>query len=167
MELIREAVTKEDADALSILAQKIWKEHYTPLIGREQTEYMLEKFQSAEVITDSIQSGMKYYMAFCDDILSGYAAAKHVLEGNTVFLSKFYVESLHRGRGLSKKLLSKVQQFAQEFQSNSIWLTCNKHNSLSLNIYKKLGFEIIDQMETDIGEGYVMDDYMLEMKLNR
>lgn len=166
MDLIREAVTKEDIKALTRLATKIWREHYTPLIGREQTEYMLERFQSEEAIAESIQSGVEYYMAFCDDVLCGYAAAKHIDEGNTVFLSKFYVENLYRGKGLSKKLLTYVFQLAHKYQSTSIWLTCNKHNSRSLDIYKKLGFDIIDQMETDIGEGYIMDDYMLEMKLD-
>jgi GNAT superfamily N-acetyltransferase len=85
---------------------------------------------------------------------------------NSVFLSKFYIEKLYRGKGLSKKLLEKVKNFAYGRKAQSIWLTCNKYNSLALSVYKKLGFEIIDSIETDIGEGYIMDDYVLEMKLS-
>ena len=166
MDLIREAATKDDSKSLNRLAVRIWRDHYTSIIGREQTEYMLEKYQSEEVIFDSIQTGTMYYMAFCDDVLCGYAAAKHIDEGNTVFLSKFYVDRLYRGRRLSKKLLEMVQQLAKGYKAKSIWLTCNKYNSLSLDIYKRLGFEVIDQIQTDIGEGYIMDDYMLEMKLD-
>ncbi|MGI6562147.1 MAG: GNAT family N-acetyltransferase [Clostridia bacterium] len=163
---IKEAVTYEDAKALSRLAFKIWREHYTPIIGKDQTEYMLENFQSEEKIFDSMQNGMVYYMVFCDDILCGYAAAMYTDRDNSVFLSKFYIEKLYRGKGLSKKLLEKVKNFAYGRKAQSIWLTCNKYNSLALSVYKKLGFEIIDSIETDIGEGYIMDDYVLEMKLS-
>lgn len=167
MVLIRKAASREEIKEVAILAERIWREHYIPLIGREQTKYMLKKFQSEDAIAESIQSGMNYYMVFCDNVLCGYAAAKHTVEGNTVFLSKFYVDKLYRGRGLSKKLLDEVCELAKRTHSKSIWLTCNKYNSLSLEIYRKLGFKIVDQMVTDIGNGYVMDDYKLEMRLNQ
>lgn len=165
MDFIRKAATREDAGDLSRLAVRIWRDHYTSIIGSEQTEYMLQKFQSEEVIFNSIQNGMEYYMAFCNNVLCGYAAVKHIETGNTVFLSKLYVERQFREKGLSKKLLEEVYKFAAARNAKSIWLTCNKYNARTLDIYKKLGFEIIDQMETDIGEGYIMDDYMLERKL--
>ena len=49
---------------------------------------------------------------------------------------------------------------------DKIWLTCNKNNTKTLDIYKHLGFEIVREEVTDIGEGYVMDDYVLEYKIS-
>ena len=41
----------------------------------------------------------------------------------------------------------------------------NKNNTKTLDIYKHLGFEIVREEVTDIGEGYVMDDYVLEYRI--
>ena len=79
-----------------------------------------------------------------------------------IFLSKFYVRNTLRGKGLGKAMLDTIYKFTAEHNLNRIWLTCNKYNSKSLNIYKKLGFEIVSEIVTDIGNGYVMDDYILE-----
>ena len=46
-----------------------------------------------------------------------------------------------------------------------IWLTVNKNNSGSIEAYKRMGFNIIDKIITDIGAGFVMDDYKMQLKL--
>ena len=43
--------------AVSRMAREIWEEHYIPLIGRAQVDYMVAKFQSAEAIRAQIDSG--------------------------------------------------------------------------------------------------------------
>ena len=47
----------------------------------------------------------------------------------------------------------------------AIYLTCNKHNEHSLAVYRKKGFKVIDEAETDIGQGFIMDDYIMELTL--
>lgn len=49
---------------------------------------------------------------------------------------------------------------------NKIWLTVNKRNFRSIDVYKHFGFETVREEYTDIGAGYVMDDYIMELKLN-
>lgn len=46
--------------------------------------------------------------------------------------------------------------------AKKIQLTVNKHNINSINAYKKWGFKTIDSVVTDIGSGFVMDDYIME-----
>ena len=53
---IIQAVSKSECNAISELANTIWKEHYTPIIGVDQVNYMLEKFQSSKVIFKQIQN---------------------------------------------------------------------------------------------------------------
>jgi ribosomal protein S18 acetylase RimI-like enzyme len=40
----------------------------------------------------------------------------------------------------------------------------NRHNK-ALHFYEKYGFKIIREEDIDIGEGYFMNDYVMELKL--
>jgi len=62
-------------------------------------------------------------------------------------------------------MMKTIQDYTGEHGLGRIWLTCNKNNSRTLSIYKKLGFSIIDSIVTDIGNGFVMDDYVLEKQI--
>lgn len=145
------------------LAGIIWTEHYMPIIGPYQIDYMLNKYQSFEAISESLSNGYVYYIASVEGKACGYSAIKF---DNGVFLSKFYVEKSYRGKGVGKMLFNKITETAALHKQPRIWLTCNKYNSRTIEIYKKMGFEIIDSIVTDIGNGFVMDDYVLERNLD-
>lgn len=160
------AEEKQKAEELSSLAAEIWTEHYLPIIGLPQVEYMLKKYQSTEVILRDISTnGYRYFMAYYDGQLAGYCAAKPEVLSNSIFLSKLYVKKDYRGYGISRKMLGKLLEIAQENSMNHIWLTVNRHNGNSVSIYKKMGFKIVEEMVTDIGSGYVMDDYKMQLDI--
>jgi len=163
---IRTAKDKKDAQNLAALAREIWTEHYTPIIGAEQVEYMLEKFQSEEAIFNQINSeGYIYYMAFCEGKLAGYLSIKPDETTKQVFLSKLYVEKNFRKKGIAKEFINMLKSLYYKPQFDCIWLTVNKNNKGSIAAYQKLGFRIADEMVTDIGNGFVMDDYKMSLEL--
>ena len=43
-----------------------------------------------------------------------------------------------------------------------MYLTVNKYNELAIRAYVGKGFETIDSVETDIGEGFIMDDFVMQ-----
>lgn len=151
----------EDAAVIETLAKQIWTQHYTPIIGEPQVDYMLSKFQSQAAIKSDIDSGYVYAIAYLNNAACGYSAVK-IDRG--VFLSKFYVMQTCRGKSVGKALMDNIVFFALGHKQPRIWLTCNKSNP-SLSVYKKMAFVVIDEIVTDIGGGYVMDDYVLEKKL--
>lgn len=154
------------AEELAYLAGDIWMEHYTPIIGRAQVEYMLERYQSAEkILSDISTSKYRYFMAYDDGKLVGYCAEKPEYDTKGIFLSKLYVEKSNRGRGISRRMHDKLLEIAAEEGLGHIWLTVNKHNYDSIDIYKKLGFVIVEELQTDIGNGFVMDDYKMRMNI--
>lgn len=156
----------QKAAELAHLAADIWREHYTPMIGRAQVEYMLEKYQSEEkILSDVSTNGYRYFMAYDDDNMVGYCAAKPEYEKKGLLLSKFYVEKSNRGRGISRRMHDKLIEVAAEEGLSYIWLTVNKRNYDSIDIYKKLGFAIVEELITDIGSGFSMDDYKMRMEL--
>ena len=154
---------KKDIEIVESLAKEIWEQHYLPIIGQAQVDYMLNKYQSVDAISQSIKDGYVYYIAYYEDKPCGYSA---IVQDEGILLSKFYVKKSLRGKGLGKAMLNSIYTYAAGNNLNRIWLTCNKYNSKSLNIYKKLGFIIIDEVVTDIGNGYVMDDYILEKHIS-
>ena len=160
----KEAVNKEDIREISKLARKIFEEYFTPMIGFEQVDYMLKKFQSEEALSKQIRDGCKYFMVLEDNKLAGYFAIKP--EENRLFLSKFYLDKEYRGLGIARKMMEEIIKFSQSQTLPAIYLTVNKKNERTINIYKKFGFEIIKSVETDIGQGFFMDDYIMEKKLS-
>ena len=163
MEFVK--VTLDDNDRiemLSALASAIVKEHYDPILGAEQNDYMIEKFQSVKGITEQLGHGYEYYLASEGESLVGFLGFYQ--RNEELYLSKLYLCKEHRGKGLSKKMLGFLVQKAGQMGLASIVLNVNKYNDSSIQAYKKLGFMKIGEEVNDIGHGYVMDDYVLEYK---
>lgn len=149
--------------AVADLAEIIWKEHFTPIIGEKQVAYMVDKFQSYPALTEQIQNGYEYYQFFDKGEFCGYCSI-HPEDGR-LFLSKLYIKKDCRGRHLATQAFDFLKDICREREYSAIWLTCNKHNDNSLAVYRHLGFEIIDTQEADIGGGFVMDDYIMEYRM--
>lgn len=148
----------EQIAAVAALAREIWTAHYTPLIGAAQVEYMLEKFQSEEAIARQIAAeSYEYYLAPG----AGYLALVPDREKNRVLLSKIYVRADRRGAGLGRALAAFAEERAAELGGRELWLTVNKHNAGSIAFYERMGFRKTDPVVTDIGGGFVMDDWRM------
>ncbi|MEO1013081.1 MAG: GNAT family N-acetyltransferase [Bacteroidota bacterium] len=149
---------------ISNLAVTIWQQHYTPIIGAGQVTYMLQKFQSVPAIQKQIKAGAEYYLLTSEGNAAGYFCI--TLEEGALFLSKLYVLSTYRGKGLGKRAMHFIMDRAVVWQCQSIRLTVNKNNTGAIRAYQKMGFKNMGSVVQDIGNGYVMDDYLLENELS-
>lgn len=145
---------------VAALAKIIWNEYFTPIIGKPQVDYMLEKFQSEQAMAQQLKEGMKYIAAYLDGELVGYSCYK--LEQYALFLSKLYVRSDIRGQGVGKAMFMYELDIAKKEDKEKIYLTVNKHNTDTIALYNHLGFANAKSIVTDIGGGFVMDDYVME-----
>lgn len=144
--------------AVAELARETWTQHYVPIIGAAQVEYMLEKFQSAEAIARQIGAeGYEYYWAPG----AGYLALVPDAGAGSVMLSKIYVKTERRGTGLGKALVEFAEARCEELGCRELWLTVNKDNAGSIAFYERMGFRKTGRLVTDIGGGYVMDDWRM------
>jgi ribosomal protein S18 acetylase RimI-like enzyme len=155
---------------IATLAGEIWREHYTPIIGSAQVEYMLAKFQSTEQIyADIKENGYVYFTAKCeknyqDNCIIGYCAV--VPKDNHLFLSKMYVKSEDRGRGIAQGFLEEAYALCRwKYGLDKIRLTVNKNNDNAIAAYRKMGFDVVDSVKADIGGGFFMDDYIMERQM--
>lgn len=158
-----QAVTDTQLKEIAALADIIWHEHFTPIIGTDQVNYMVRKFQSFPALKEQLQNGYEYYQIYDKDEFCGYCGIHP--EDNRLFLSKLYLKKEARGRHLASRTLAFLKDYCREHQLHAIWLTCNKHNDTSLSVYRHFGFETIDTQKAEIGNGFIMDDYIMEYRL--
>lgn len=147
---------------VAALAHTIWNQHYGPIIGQAQVDYMLHNFQSLKAVKKQIEEGYRYFIIYKNEKPSGYLALVSCKSEKKTMISKIYINKEQRGCGLGKQLLNFAHQQALSAQQKTLWLTVNKYNTKAINWYKKQGFKITDAIVNPIGEGYVMDDYIME-----
>lgn len=160
-----EVTNDEQIREMSELASLIVGEYYTPLLGKSQNDYMIDKFQSFHAIKDQLEQGYNYY--FVSDEKGKYVGfiAFYPRE-KEMYLSKFYLHKDYRGKGISKDMLEFMIEKTKEANLDSIVLNVNKYNELAISAYEKLGFKRIGQEKNDIGQGYYMDDYVYRYQLS-
>lgn len=158
--------TAEQIRLTAALAEEVWTEHYTGLLEPGQIAYMVEKFQSPAAIRRQIEEEGYRYFLLADDAADpcGYVGIQET--GDRLFLSKLYIRKDARGRGLASQTLRFLQELCRKERLSAIWLTVNKGNASSIEIYKKWGFRVADTQAADIGGGYVMDDYIMELPVD-
>ena len=93
---------------VAYLAREIWQEHYLPIVGQEQIDYMLEKFQCEQAIAKQLTDGYKYYSVTYDGRSTGYMAVVSNTSDTSLMISKIYVRKSDRGCGLGKQMLEFV-----------------------------------------------------------
>ncbi len=156
--------TEDEIQNLADLASEIWHEYWTAILKPEQIDYMVEKFQSFNAIKNQLENDRYIYNILEDSgNIIGYFGVS--VKDNYLFLSKLYIKKDFRGLGCGKQAFNKIKQIAQQYNKKSIQLTVNKYNTNTIKAYEKWGFKEIDAVVTDIGNGFVMDDYIMEFSL--
>ena len=162
---IKRVTTSSQAELVAGLAKTIWYDHYSPIIGREQVEYMLGKYQTSKAILAQTElEGNYYFLIHHEFVPVGYIGI--VEKHNELFLSKLYILNTERGKGIGHFAIDFLVTRCRELGAPYITLTVNKQNSDSIGAYEKLGFEIYGEVESDIGAGYVMDDFLMRLRVN-
>ncbi len=157
---------------LGALSSSIVKEHFDPIIGPEQNDYMIRRFNTPEAIGRQLgEEGYRYF--FVNDpeaSASALPADRHVgfvafypRKAGELYLSKFYLRRDCRGRGLSRDMLAFVADAARELDCNRITLNVNRNNYQAILAYEHLGFKKVREEKNDIGNGFFMDDFVYEL----
>ena len=164
MHSIIKVTTTEQIKQLAELASKIWHEYFTSLLTAKQIDYMVDKFQSEHAMKDQMQNqNYEYYFLDVDGQIVGYTGIKP--EDDKLFLSKLYIQKEYRKHGYSHLMFDFIIDLCKNRKLKSIYLTVNKYNDGSIAVYNKKGFKNIRSQVTDIGSGFVMDDYVFELEV--
>jgi len=158
--------TIDDIPIIRDLASRIWREHYPGIITHAQIDYMLERMYAPDVIRDEIANkGYRYVLAQRGKEPVGFAAYVHEPAEHAVKISKLYLlPSLH-GKGIGRQMLQLVKDDALRSGARTVTLFVNRNNVKAIRAYEQFGFARSREVATDIGGGFVMDDYQMVLQL--
>jgi diamine N-acetyltransferase len=158
-----QVTSNEQLQIVADLAKRIWPVAYATILSKEQLHYMLDRFYNLEALQKQLESGQVFYLAQNENQeFVGFVSYEINCEPNKTKIHKIYVLPETQGTGIGKQLFDVVKTKAQENQQTAIFLNVNKYNNAQ-NFYQKLGFTITKEEVIDIGKGYVMDDYVMEV----
>jgi GNAT superfamily N-acetyltransferase len=165
MTTISEA-TVEDLETIREIAHKTWPVAYGEILSKAQLDYMLENMYSKATLIDNLTNkGHHFILVKEDEICLGFASFEHhYLNEKCTRLHKIYLLPETQGKGLGKLLLERIMALAKENHSTTISLNVNRFNK-AYAFYKKIGFEVVAEEDIEIGLGYLMEDYRMEMKI--
>ncbi len=167
--------TRDDQELLARIAGEIWRGYWPAIIGEEQTEYMIEKFQSFEAIKHCMaKEDYEYWFLVARNegedenvpakSIVGFTGGHNEPETDRFFISKIYLFPEARGHGYARRVIEFYEDLCFTRGFEAMYLTVNKYNDLGIRAYEGTGFKTIDSVETDIGHGFIMDDYVMELR---
>jgi diamine N-acetyltransferase len=157
--------TINDIPVIQDLTEKIWRPTYQPILTPEQIEYMIDMMYSTSSLNKQITELQHQFLILQDDNTPiGFAAYSTTDIPHIFKLHKIYLDGSYQGKGIGKFLLEQVAQQVKERGANILELDVNRFNKAK-QFYEKQGFSVYKEKKTDIGSGYIMDDYVMRKPL--
>jgi ribosomal protein S18 acetylase RimI-like enzyme len=159
---IRKA-SSADASLIRDMAYEIWPETYSQILSKDQLEYMLGLFYNEQKLRTEIEQGVEFILVYEDVQPAGFASFSKT-EPEVYKLHKIYVLPSQQGKGTGRFIIDEVIKAIKQVGAMALQLNVNRNNNAKL-FYEKLGFVVIREEDIDIGNGYFMNDYVMEKKL--
>jgi len=157
---------EEHLPAISALAGVIWRACYPGIIAHAQIDYMLARMYSLDVLRNEIRSqGIEYDLLLGDGKPAGFASFGPAAETGAMKLHKLYLLPELHGHGLGSRLLQHVEREVRKLGVRRLILSVNKRNAKAITAYQRNEFVIVESVVTDIGGGFIMDDYVMAKDL--
>ena len=154
-------IAPDDVSAIASLARTTWLDAYADIISPEQIDYMLaQRYDHARLRTDLEDPQKWLHQAHVDGVLAGFAACE--IHNGEFKLDKLYIHPAMQRRGIGAALVEHAAAIARGRGFSVMILAVNKQNEQAIRAYMRYGFRVRDKTVTDIGGGFVMDDYVME-----
>jgi GNAT superfamily N-acetyltransferase len=166
MQLSISTANIDDLHLVKHLAHIIWPHTFQSILSTEQIAYMLDLMYHPEVLRQQVVSGRcTFLLLYADNVPVGFAAYElNFNQQSSAKLHKIYLLPRMQGQGAGKFLMNAVVAAARQHQQRSLYLNVNRHNN-AVKFYEHYGFSIIREEDIDIGNGFFMNDYIMEFPL--
>ena len=148
------------------LAYKIWPSTYGSILSEIQLDFMLDKFYNLDYLANQLENQNQIFLLIEEnDTILGFCSYELNYEStNKTKLHKIYVLLETQGKGIGKMVLKVVEKIAIDNNNNVLLLNVNRANK-ALEFYKKQGYFITKTIDIEIGNGYLMEDFVMEKTL--
>jgi ribosomal protein S18 acetylase RimI-like enzyme len=164
LEIICGRLRDAEVESLIELAGAVWRKHYPGIITAEQIEYMLAQRYKAPLIRQLLARGDLWLAARAGDELVGFAHG-HPLQDGDYKLDKLYVHNDWQRHGIGGRLIDEMTRHARDHGAARLLLRVNRQNQKAIGAYLKHGFQVATLIVEDIGNGFIMDDYVMTKEI--
>lgn len=158
----QELSSAEDLQIIRDLAADVWPKTFAPILSGEQITYMMDMMYAPEVMSGELASGFHFEIIKVDGQPAGYFSWSSYTLPDTAKLHKLYLLQKYHRQGIGSKMLIQAEKRARDAGFTKLRLNVNKHNDRALRAYEKNGFATVESVKIDIGNGFFMDDFVME-----
>lgn len=167
------------ADYLTVerIAHQTWPNTYRSILSAEQFDHMLHWMYSPEAIAEQIEQKNHVFLMAVSDAGETVGYVSYELDyvrddisfGETTSLKitkihKLYLLPQTQGQGIGRLLIDEVAQRALAAGNTALGLNVNRQNR-AVQFYERMGFSIITSEDIDIGNGFLMEDFVMQKPL--
>jgi RsiW-degrading membrane proteinase PrsW (M82 family)/ribosomal protein S18 acetylase RimI-like enzyme len=159
--LLRRA-SAADIPLIRKLCYEIWPQTYVDILSKDQIDYMLNMMYSEQALQKDMVDKIEYVIIYDEKDPVGFASFGFT-EPGICKLHKIYFLPSTQGKGFGRFTIEEIIKRLKLAGASALQLNVNRHNK-AIGFYEKLGFVIIRQEDNDIGNGYFMNDYVMERR---
>lgn len=156
--------SSENIPQIQRIAYATWPATYGEILSEPQMHYMLATMYNTDTLSRQLEEGHHFVLAELEGKAVGFAGYSSTEDAGVYKLHKLYVLPNIQKEGAGKSLLSYVIENAKEAGATHLQLNVNRFNNAK-QFYEKKGFQVIREEDIDIGNGFFMNDYVMEISL--
>lgn len=163
---IRQA-TSDDIHLIRQLAQQVFYFTYVPLQPKEKVDFLFKLMYSESSLKEQMEKkNHKFLLANDETGHLGYASyeTNYKNPGKTK-IHKIYIMPAAQGKGVGKELVNHMGSIARQNKNTIVLLDVYRHNP-AVQFYEKMGFKKVGEQITEVGNGFVMDDLVMEKNIS-
>lgn len=148
------------------IAYRTWPETFESILSPEQIMYMLEQMYSIDSLKAQVgEKGHQFILAKSGQEYLGFAGIElNYAAASQTKIHKIYILPEAQGKGIGKALFAEITQRAKQAGNQKLLLNVNRHNK-AVHFYENIGFSIANTEDIDIGNGFFMNDYVMEKSI--
>jgi GNAT superfamily N-acetyltransferase len=159
-------IRKADRDDIPLIRElcfKVWPQTYAPILPQDKIDYMLERMYSSSSLRKQMDDGSQFILVYDEEDPVGFAA--YFQKTPSIFkLDKIYILPSQQGKGTGRFVIEYIIDEIKQKGATALQLQVYRQNE-ARNFYEKLGFVVIEEKDFDIGQGFFMNDYVMEKRL--
>lgn len=159
------ALKQDELSIVHEIAHATWPDTFKDILSQEQIQYMLNWMYDLKQLENQSNQGHQFYIAELEEMPVGFIGIEpNYPEKGITKIHKIYILPNKQGLGIGKKLIEYVKELSIQSEMEGLLLNVNRFNK-AVDFYKAIGFYIVFEENIDIGNGFLMEDYVMKLNL--
>jgi diamine N-acetyltransferase len=149
------------------IAKITWPIAFGEILSQEQLAYMMEMMYSEKVLKKQLLEGHQFYIYIENQKAKGFMGIELNYKNKKLLkIHKLYILTTEQGKGIGEKFIQFAENICFESQIQKLTLNVNRFNK-AVRFYEKLGFSNVKSEDIEIGNGYLMEDFVMEKEIHK